>query len=96
MSAKGFAVDEDILLTTVSAGFCKGRVSTGLMQATPGEIKSFRSSADKIALIASRKLHTLNFFMRVTDRRSRGVRRKLQEWKQNTMGLDHAIITPRP
>lgn len=30
--------------------FC-GRVSTGLMHATPGEMKSFKSSADRIALI---------------------------------------------
>lgn len=28
-----------------------GRVSMGFMQATPGDMKSFRSSADKIALI---------------------------------------------
>ena len=30
-----------------------GSVSTGLMQATPGEIKSFKSSADKMALIVA-------------------------------------------
>ena len=30
--------------------FC-GKVSTGLMQATPGDIKSFKSSAERIALI---------------------------------------------
>jgi hypothetical protein len=32
--------------------FC-GRVSTGLIQATPGEMKSFKSSADKIALMVA-------------------------------------------
>lgn len=31
-----------------------GRVSTGLMQATPGEMKSFRSSALRMALIVAR------------------------------------------
>jgi hypothetical protein len=31
--------------------FEAGKVSTGLTQATPGEMKSLRSSADKIALI---------------------------------------------
>lgn len=30
-----------------------GSVSTGLIQATPGEIKSFRSSADRMALIVA-------------------------------------------
>lgn len=30
-----------------------GRVSTGLIHATPGEMKSFRSSADRIALIVA-------------------------------------------
>lgn len=37
--------------TLLSSGFCKGNVSTGFIQATPGEMKSLRSSADKIALI---------------------------------------------
>lgn len=32
--------------------FC-GRVSTGLIQATPGEMKSFKSSAERIALIVA-------------------------------------------
>lgn len=32
--------------------FC-GSVSTGLMQATPGEMKSFKSSADRMALIVT-------------------------------------------
>lgn len=35
----------------VEEGAVAGRVSTGLMQATPGEMKSFRSSAERIALI---------------------------------------------
>lgn len=30
-----------------------GRVSTGLIHATPGEIKSLRSSAERIALIVA-------------------------------------------
>ena len=30
-----------------------GSVSTGLIQATPGEMKSFKSSADKMALIVA-------------------------------------------
>lgn len=37
--------------TLLSLGFCSGSVSTGFMQATPGDMKSLRSSADKIALI---------------------------------------------
>lgn len=32
-------------------GFVAGKVSTGLMHATPGDIKSFRSSAERIALM---------------------------------------------
>ena len=32
-----------------------GRVSTGLIHATPGVMKSLRSSADRIALIAQEK-----------------------------------------
>jgi hypothetical protein len=32
-------------------GFAVGRVSTGLIHATPGDMKSFRSSADRIALM---------------------------------------------
>ncbi len=35
--------------TLISSGTCFGSVSTGLIHATPGEIKSFRSSVDKIA-----------------------------------------------
>ena len=35
--------------TLISSGACFGSVSTGLMQATPGEMKSLRSLADRIA-----------------------------------------------
>ena len=35
--------------TLISSGVCFGSVSTGLMQATPGEMKSLRSLADRIA-----------------------------------------------
>jgi hypothetical protein len=38
-------------LTDVSTGFAAGSVSTGFIQATPGDMKSFRSSAERIALI---------------------------------------------
>lgn len=38
--------------TLISSGACFGSVSTGLMHATPGEMKSLRSSADRIADIA--------------------------------------------
>lgn len=42
--------------TFISAGACFGSVSTGLIHATPGEIKSLRSSADKIAdILLSRR-----------------------------------------
>ena len=44
------------MITVTSSGFCLGRVSTGLMQATPGEIKSLRSSADRIALIVGQTM----------------------------------------
>jgi hypothetical protein len=40
-----------VIPTEVSSG-AAGSVSMGLMHATPGDIKSLRSSADKIALIA--------------------------------------------
>lgn len=30
---------------------CTGRISIGLIQATPGDMKSFRSSAERMALI---------------------------------------------
>lgn len=39
------------LHTLLSSGFDKGKVSTGFMQAIPGDMKSLRSSADKMALI---------------------------------------------
>ena len=35
--------------TLISSGACFGSVSTGLIHARPGEIKSLRSSADRIA-----------------------------------------------
>ena len=35
--------------TLISSGACFGSVSTGLIHATPGEMKSLRSSADRIA-----------------------------------------------
>ena len=38
-------------LTDVSTGFAGGSVSTGFIQATPGDMKSFRSSVERIALI---------------------------------------------
>lgn len=44
---------EQFLHTISSSGFNAGNVSTGLMQATPGEIKSFKSSAERIALIVT-------------------------------------------
>ena len=40
--------------TLNSSGACFGSVSTGLMHATPGEMKSFRSSVDKMADILLR------------------------------------------
>lgn len=39
--------------TELSVGFCGGRVSIGFIHATPGDMKSFRSSAERIALILS-------------------------------------------
>ena len=39
------------LLTDSVDGFAAGSVSTGLIHATPGDIKSFRSSAERIALM---------------------------------------------
>jgi hypothetical protein len=38
---------------TSSVSFAAGNVSIGFMQATPGDMKSFRSSAERIALIAT-------------------------------------------
>lgn len=43
----------DEIRTLSSEGFAAGKVSTGFIHATPGEIKSFRSSADRIALMIS-------------------------------------------
>jgi len=40
-------------LTFSSLGLAAGSVSTGLMHATPGEMKSFRSSAERMADIAT-------------------------------------------
>jgi hypothetical protein len=37
--------------TLLGCGLAAGSVSTGLMHATPGDMKSFRSSAERIALI---------------------------------------------
>lgn len=45
---------EEANLTLALVGLAAGRVSTGLMQATPGEMKSFRSSADRMADIVTR------------------------------------------
>jgi hypothetical protein len=39
--------------TELSEGFCAGRVSIGFMHATPGDMKSLRSSADSMALMVS-------------------------------------------
>jgi len=47
--------DMGFQLTMVPLGFCNGNVSTGFIQATPGDIKSLRSSAERIALIALKR-----------------------------------------
>lgn len=39
------------LTESAGVGFAAGRVSTGFMHATPGEMKSFRSSAERMALM---------------------------------------------
>ena len=49
--SRAAASDPGFELTLVSSGFCNGKVSTGFIQATPGDIKSLRSSAERIALI---------------------------------------------
>lgn len=41
-------------LISFSRGACLGSVSTGLMHANPGEMKSLRSSTDKIADMVQR------------------------------------------
>lgn len=47
---RGSEVLKDISYSfSFEEGFAAGRVSTGLMQATPGDMKSFRSSAERIA-----------------------------------------------
>lgn len=49
----GYKQGEGRAHTSVFEGSFAGRVSTGLMHATPGEMKSFKSSADRIALIVA-------------------------------------------
>jgi hypothetical protein len=39
------------ILTLSARGLAAGNVSTGLMHATPGDMKSFKSSAERIALM---------------------------------------------
>jgi hypothetical protein len=41
------------LFTAFASVFCAGSVSIGFMHATPGDMKSFKSSADRIALMAA-------------------------------------------
>ncbi len=48
---KGASVLKDISSSLESDCGLAGRVSMGFMQATPGEMKSFRSSAERMALI---------------------------------------------
>lgn len=42
---------EEAVFTFSAAGFAAGRVSIGLIHATPGDMKSFRSSAERMALM---------------------------------------------
>lgn len=42
------------LLRTDVSSLCAGSVSIGFIHATPGDMKSFRSSAERMALIVSR------------------------------------------
>jgi hypothetical protein len=42
---------EGRISTLLGCGLAAGSVSTGLMHATPGDMKSFRSSAERIALM---------------------------------------------
>jgi hypothetical protein len=42
-----------VKLTFLSIDLAAGKVSIGLMHATPGEIKSFRSSAERMADIVT-------------------------------------------
>lgn len=39
------------MFTPSVCGFAAGNVSTGLMHATPGDMKSFKSSAERMALM---------------------------------------------
>ena len=59
--------------TFMAFGFCFGKVSTGLIQATPGDIKSLRSSADKRADDMFEKFECRKLFG--------GVRIALDTWK---------------
>jgi hypothetical protein len=51
LKMSGKLSNEGTKLTFSVAGLAAGKVSTGLMHATPGEIKSLRSSALRMALI---------------------------------------------
>jgi hypothetical protein len=42
-----------VVFTLSVAGFAAGRVSIGLIHATPGDMKSFRSSAERMALMVA-------------------------------------------
>jgi hypothetical protein len=48
---KSWLVAKSAWHTSGSTVFSRGSVSTGFMHATPGDMKSFRSSAESIALI---------------------------------------------
>lgn len=47
------ANDETLEFPTLLSSDFAGRVSIGFMHATPGDIKSFKSSAERMALIVS-------------------------------------------
>jgi hypothetical protein len=53
MAIRGFLVRREGVFTFSVEDFAAGRVSTGLMHATPGDMKSFRSSAERMALMAA-------------------------------------------
>lgn len=53
--------DMNLILTSEELETFFGSVSTGLMHATPGEIKSLRSSAERIALMASNRWVKMTF-----------------------------------
>jgi len=44
-----FIISKDVIHTVSAFGLAAGRVSTGLIHATPGDIKSFKSSAERMA-----------------------------------------------